>query len=254
MRHAQTRLHADRTAGGHRDHRRPDRPAAARRPGGPRGRPARPVHQQPQADRPGAATTTSATFQVLPFGKGASYDASLSRGPPVYARWSAHSQLLMFIEQGNLFNSINFNLPPETPGMAGDVPFMPPYQNPNRENATACRTQVATFLCPSDAAPRSRTGPAATTTWATMQTWALRPQRNNPQHGRPQREAQRDLLLPELRQARRHHRRPEQHRLLQREDPRARQRDPDARSDSLVTAHQTTARRHLPDLPGRSTR
>ena len=58
----------------------------------------------------------------------------------------------MYIEQGNLFNSINFNLPPETPGMAGDVPFMPPYQNPNRENATACRTQVATFLCPSDAA------------------------------------------------------------------------------------------------------
>ena len=34
----------------------------------------------------------------------------------------------MFIEQGNLFNSINFNLAPETPGMAGDVPFMPPFQ------------------------------------------------------------------------------------------------------------------------------
>ena len=32
---------------------RPDRPAPARRPGGPRGRPPRPVHQQPQADRPG---------------------------------------------------------------------------------------------------------------------------------------------------------------------------------------------------------
>ena len=37
--------------------------------------------------------------------------------------------------------------------MAGDVPFMPPYQNANRENATASRTQVATFLCPSDAGP-----------------------------------------------------------------------------------------------------
>jgi hypothetical protein len=34
--------------------------------------------------------------------------------------------------------------------MAGDVPFMPPYQNPNRENSTACLTQVLTFLCPSD--------------------------------------------------------------------------------------------------------
>ena len=59
----------------------------------------------------------------------------------------------MFIEQGNLFNSINFNLPPETPGMAGAVPFMPPYQNPNRENMTASLTQVATFLCPSDGPP-----------------------------------------------------------------------------------------------------
>src|SRR5262245_33635099 len=56
------------------------------------------------------------SFQVLPFGKGDSY-ATVLPGTPVYARWSAHSQLLMFIEQGSLFNSINFNLPPETPGM-----------------------------------------------------------------------------------------------------------------------------------------
>ena len=67
-----------------------------------------------------------------------------------YARWSVHSQLLLYLEQGNLFAAINFNLPPETPGMAGDVAFMPPYQDPNRENMTACLTQVATFLCPSD--------------------------------------------------------------------------------------------------------
>ena len=89
------------------------------------------------------------SFKVFPFGKGASYGAAIP-GTPVYARWSANSQLLMFIEQGNLFNSINFNFPPETPGMAGAVPFMPPYQNPGRENATASRTQVAGFLCPSD--------------------------------------------------------------------------------------------------------
>src|SRR5260370_12097684 len=30
---------------------------------------------------------------------------------------------------------------------------MPAYQNPNRENSTACRTQVNTFLCPSDMPP-----------------------------------------------------------------------------------------------------
>ena len=92
------------------------------------------------------------TFQTLPFGKGASYNVTVP-GTVAYARWSAHSQLLMYIEQGNLFNSINFNLAPETPGMAGDVAFMPPFQNANRENATASRTQVATFLCPSDANP-----------------------------------------------------------------------------------------------------
>ena len=96
------------------------------------------------------------TFQVLPFGKGAELQPDRVPGTAFYARWSAHSQLLLYIEQGNLFNSINFNLAPETPGMAGDVPFMPPYQNPNRENATASRTQVATFLCPSDAGPDGR--------------------------------------------------------------------------------------------------
>src|SRR5262249_24353479 len=41
----------------------------------------------------------------------------------------------------------------ETPGMQGATGFMPPYQNPNRENANACRTKIALFLCPSDPAP-----------------------------------------------------------------------------------------------------
>jgi prepilin-type N-terminal cleavage/methylation domain-containing protein/prepilin-type processing-associated H-X9-DG protein len=92
------------------------------------------------------------TFKVYPFGKGDSYGGVIP-GTPVYPRWSANSQLLMFIEQGSLFDAINFNLPPETPGMQGAVPFMPPYQNPNRDNSTVCRTRVATFLCPSDGEP-----------------------------------------------------------------------------------------------------
>ncbi len=96
-----------------------------------------------------------------------------------YARWSALSQLLMFIEQGNLFNSINFNLPPETPGMAGAVPFMPAYQDPNRENMTACLTQVATFLCPSDAPPIS-TWPGGNNYLANQQTWACDLSENYP--------------------------------------------------------------------------
>ncbi|MHC5538229.1 DUF1559 domain-containing protein [Singulisphaera rosea] len=94
-------------------------------------------------------------FQVLPFGKGLCYGAGTGctntyPGAAAYARWSVHSQLLIYIEQGNLYNSINFNIPPETPGMAGDVAFMPAYQNTHRENATASLSQVGTFLCPSD--------------------------------------------------------------------------------------------------------
>jgi prepilin-type N-terminal cleavage/methylation domain-containing protein/prepilin-type processing-associated H-X9-DG protein len=111
------------------------------------------------------------SFQVLPFGKGASYNLIVP-GTPFYARWSTHSQLLLYIEQGNLFNSINFNLAPETPGMAGDVPFMPPYQNNNRENATASRMQVATFLCPSDGNAPISGWPGANNYLGNMQTWA----------------------------------------------------------------------------------
>jgi prepilin-type N-terminal cleavage/methylation domain-containing protein/prepilin-type processing-associated H-X9-DG protein len=116
-----------------------------------------------------AAHQYHSAFGVFPFGKGPSYVASLP-GTPVYARWSAHSQLLMFIEQGNLFNSINFILPPETPGMAGAIPFMPAYENPNRENATASRTMVATFVCPSDG-PTQPTWPGGNNYWGNQQSW-----------------------------------------------------------------------------------
>jgi prepilin-type processing-associated H-X9-DG protein len=87
---------------------------------------------------------------------------------------------LLYIEQGNLFNSINFNLAPETPGMAGDVPFMPPYQNTNRENATASRTQVATFLCPADPSPTISDFNGANNYLGNMQTWACDLGDNNP--------------------------------------------------------------------------
>jgi prepilin-type N-terminal cleavage/methylation domain-containing protein len=91
------------------------------------------------------------TQNKFPFGKGPDYKAKL--GTPVYARWSVHSQMLPHIEQGNLYNAINFNFPPETPGMEGPViNFMPAHQNTGRVNADACRTRVPIFLCPSDPA------------------------------------------------------------------------------------------------------
>src|SRR3954447_17356101 len=119
-----------------------------------------------------AAHNYVSTFQVLPFGKGRNYVPTLPSAA-AYARWSVHSQLLMYLEQGNLFASINFTLPPETPGMAGDVPFMPPYQDPNRENMTACLTQVATFLCPSDGSGNLLAQwPGGNSYLGNLQTWA----------------------------------------------------------------------------------
>jgi prepilin-type N-terminal cleavage/methylation domain-containing protein/prepilin-type processing-associated H-X9-DG protein len=122
-------------------------------------------------------------FKLYPFGKGLPYTGTVP-GAAAYARWSAHSQLLMFIEQGNLFNSINFNLPPETPGMAGAVAFMPAYQNPNRENASASVTQVAVFLCPSDGPPIS-TWPGGNNYFANQQTWACDLSENYPSTDAP---------------------------------------------------------------------
>jgi prepilin-type N-terminal cleavage/methylation domain-containing protein/prepilin-type processing-associated H-X9-DG protein len=92
-------------------------------------------------------------FQSFPYGKGPDYRATLPN-VPVYPRWSVHTLILPFMEQDNLYRSINFNFPPETPGMAGPViNFMPAYQNPNRENSVACRMVVKPYLCPSDGAP-----------------------------------------------------------------------------------------------------
>jgi prepilin-type N-terminal cleavage/methylation domain-containing protein len=117
-----------------------------------------------------AIANYESTFKLYPSGKGLTYTGNVP-GAAGYARWSAHSSLLMFIEQGNLFNSINFNLPPETPGMAGAVPFMPAYQDPNRENMTACLTQVAAFLCPSDNPPIAG-WPGGNNYMCNQQTWA----------------------------------------------------------------------------------
>src|SRR5262245_5181227 len=87
------------------------------------------------------------TYGKFPVGKGKAYP-----GFAGYARWSVHSQLLPFIEHDNLYRSIDFNFPPETPGMGGVINFMPAWQNPARQNAAACRAVVPTFLCPADPA------------------------------------------------------------------------------------------------------
>src|SRR6187200_924752 len=72
------------------------------------------------------------TYRVYPFGKGPSYT---NVAAPVFARWSQHSMLLPYVEQANLYQSIDFNFPPETPGMGGVIAFMPAYVSPTGQNA-----------------------------------------------------------------------------------------------------------------------
>jgi prepilin-type N-terminal cleavage/methylation domain-containing protein/prepilin-type processing-associated H-X9-DG protein len=81
----------------------------------------------------GAASYESA-LRAYPFGVGGG-------GPPEFVpRWSAHSQLLPYLEQRALFDALNFD----------GVPWEhhPDYGTPNE---TALATRVAAFVCPADA-------------------------------------------------------------------------------------------------------
>ena len=131
-RRAPSRLHADRIAGGDRDHRGPDRPAAARRPGGPRGGPAGPVHQQPQAARPGlpqlrerqrARSRSARTSQVY-------IDPAYS----LHDGWSAFAAVLAYTEQTSRLQRDQLPLRPD-----------------QLRNSTACGHGDHTLWCPSDA-------------------------------------------------------------------------------------------------------
>jgi len=71
---------------------------------------------------------------VYPFGVGGG-------APPSFLpRWSTHSQLLPHLEQGPLFNALNLSCLPWAHEEIYGVP-----------NSTAVLTQIAIFLCPSDA-------------------------------------------------------------------------------------------------------
>jgi prepilin-type processing-associated H-X9-DG protein len=103
-------------------------------------------------------------FNVLPFGKGASYPSAQF----IYGRWSAQSQLLAYLESGTVFNATNFNLAPQTPQMNGAGIFM--HMNVSPENSTVSLVQIATFLCPSDGPPIA-TWPGGNNYYANQQTW-----------------------------------------------------------------------------------
>ena len=84
---------------------------------------------------------------VFPFGVGADFDKDVSQiASPRNRRYSLHSQVLLYVEQGTLFNQINFYFQPFAPDETGD----PSYVTGAGPNETAAQTSLALFLCPSD--------------------------------------------------------------------------------------------------------
>ena len=122
-----------------------------------------------------AANNYHDVHKCLPFGKGPSYPAGPSyqaaAAPPVYARWSQHAMLLPMLEQGPLYDSLDFRFPPATPGMAGVINFMPPYSNPSGRNNVACTVRVPVFLCPSDGTPVDPNWPGQNNYVANQGSW-----------------------------------------------------------------------------------
>jgi len=88
-----------------------------------------------------------ATFSVLPFGVGPDDDKRAATiGSLAARRFSAQSQLLLYLDQTPLFHSINFMVTPFFPYIDAEL-------GPSGEpgvNYTAGHTVVETFLCPSD--------------------------------------------------------------------------------------------------------
>ena len=161
------RLHPDRAAGGHRHHRRPDRPAAAGRAGGPRGGPPRPVRQQPQADRPGPAQLPRRP-QHLPDGArrrrlvGTAY-GDLRRldelEPPVPCcsrTWSRRRSTTRPTSDDLLLRPIRIADADELHGLPDPDRRLPlPLRRPGRGRATSTTTR------PASAPPSSRIGTPA---------------------------------------------------------------------------------------------
>jgi prepilin-type N-terminal cleavage/methylation domain-containing protein/prepilin-type processing-associated H-X9-DG protein len=87
------------------------------------------------------------SHRVYPFGVGSDGDKDVSSITSEHSRrYSAHSQLLPFLEQGNLFDQIDFHRQPFYPDTTSDPREIASIGH----NAKAAATPVATFVCPSD--------------------------------------------------------------------------------------------------------
>jgi len=94
-----------------------------------------------------AIANYESTFTVYPFGKGAGYG---SLGAPSYARWSAHSMLLPYVEQGPLYSSISFHQPSRHAGDGGGNCLHAGVSKPRKYQYRPVADEVPMFLCPSD--------------------------------------------------------------------------------------------------------
>lgn len=91
--------------------------------------------------------------QVLPFGVGFDDDGPItSLGTLQDRRYATHTMLLPYIDQGNVYNRLNFNVAPFSPfvnaGTDVQAQLIPRFNE--IKNGPAAITKIPTFLCPSD--------------------------------------------------------------------------------------------------------
>jgi prepilin-type N-terminal cleavage/methylation domain-containing protein len=94
-----------------------------------------------------ALSNYQAAAGVYPFGVGADGDGAIATYTSASnRRYSMHAQLLPYIEQAALFDSLNFSVPPFFPDDNG----VPDPEDGPGPNFTVAEVSVNTFLCPSD--------------------------------------------------------------------------------------------------------
>ena len=109
-----------------------------------RSRTSRPVHQQPEADRPGPVQLREWQYLLPALGRIHQLWPHAATTQFVDGAWDALARILPFMEGNTSFNALNFNVD---------------YNEATGMNWTGCSTVVAIYLCPSSA---TRNPPAVT--------------------------------------------------------------------------------------------
>ena len=124
-----------------------------------------------------ALASYESTHAVYPFGDGG------GTPPSFLPRWSAHSQLLPFLEQRSVYDALNFS----------GLPWAhhPIYGRPN---VTGLLTQLSVFLCPSDVGHIADEDGTSCNNYRTARDPTHQPDRRPGQDHRSQR---RCFLVPE---------------------------------------------------------